>query len=129
MSNSKIIKEFQLSNGKKFYLHHIQKDLIPFYYLLSFPKKLGEPTPSEVSEMLQRGTAIAQDLAFQQFSDKEAFSILYSGYSARREKGWHVHIVLLGNRWRKGWLHLVLAGKNFLQAFGLCKDSSKKKSQ
>lgn len=33
-------------------------------------------------------------------NDAEAFTILYSGYSARREKGWHVHIVLLGNRWK-----------------------------
>ena len=52
------------------------------------------------------------------------FTILYSGYGARREKGWHVHIVLLGNRWRKAWLYLVLSAKNLLQAFGLRKDDA-----
>lgn len=46
------------------------------------------------------------------------------GDSARREKGWHVHIVLLGNRWRKSWLYAVLAGKNLLQAFGLRRDDA-----
>lgn len=42
--------------------------------------------------------------------DEEAFTMLYSGYSARREKGWHVHI--------------VLSFKNLFQAFGLRKDDS-----
>ena len=56
--------------------------------------------------------------------DPEAFTVLHSGYSARREKGWHIHIVLLGNRWKKAWLYLVLAGKNMLQAAGLRKDDS-----
>jgi len=60
--------------------------------------------------------------------DPEAFSILYSGYSSRREKGWHIHIVLLGNRWKKSWLYLVLTFKNLLQAFGLRKDDSPKLS-
>ena len=51
-------------------------------------------------------------------------SILYSGYSARREDGWHIHIVLLTGRWRKAWLYLVLAGKNVLQALGLRRDDA-----
>jgi len=52
--------------------------------------------------MLVYGTAKAQELAMELIGDPEAFSILYSGYSSRRENGWHVHIVLLGNRWKKG---------------------------
>jgi hypothetical protein len=54
----------------------------------------------------------------------DAYSILYSGYSARRERGWHIHIVLLSGRWRKAWLYVVLAGKNALQALGLRKDDA-----
>ena len=50
--------------------------------------------------------------------------MLYRGYSSRREKGWHVHIVLLGSRWKKAWLYFVLAGKNLLQAVGVKKDDA-----
>ena len=74
--------------------------------------------------MLNIGVGHAQELAGRLLNDQEAFTILYSGYSARREKGWHVHIVLLGNRWRKAWLYAVLAGKNLLQAFGLRQDDA-----
>ena len=76
--------------------------------------------------MLNIGVSYAQKMALQYVGDKEAFSVLYSGYSARREKGWHVHIVLLGNRWRKAWLYFVLAMKNMLQAIGLRKDDAPK---
>ena len=74
--------------------------------------------------MLTVGISQAQALATDLLGDPEAFTVLYSGYSARREKGWHVHIVLLGNRWRKAWLYAVLAGKNLLQALGLRKDDA-----
>jgi hypothetical protein len=74
--------------------------------------------------MLNVGTGYAQQLALNILGDSEAFTVLYSGYSARREKGWHVHIVLLGNRWKKAWLYLVLAGKNVAQAVGLRKDDA-----
>ena len=76
--------------------------------------------------MLEIGIKHAQDLAFEYIKDREAFTVLYSGYSSRREKGWHVHIVLLGNRWQKAWLYIVLSGKNLLQALGLRKDDSPK---
>ena len=65
-----------------------------------------------------------QKCSIEFIDDKEVYTLLYSGYSARREKGWHVHIVLLGNRWKKAWLYFVLAGKNLLQAFGLRKDGA-----
>lgn len=113
-----------LNSGNECQLIRIRNDLIPNYYLLAFPKSQGEPSASEVTEMLNIGIQHAQDLAFQFLKDKEAFTILYSGYSARREKGWHVHIVLLGNRWKKAWLYLVLSGKNVAQAFGLRKDDA-----
>jgi hypothetical protein len=107
-------------------LLNIRNDLIPNYYLLCFPRKLGEPSDIEVSEMLTVGVEYAQKIALEKLNDREAFSVLYSGYSARREKGWHVHIVLLGNRWRKAWLYSVLAMKNLLQAFGMRKDDAPK---
>jgi len=74
--------------------------------------------------MLTLGTSHAQTLSQELLGDAEAFTILYSGYSARREKGWHVHIVLLGNRWKKAWLYTVLSGKNLLQAIGIRKDDA-----
>ena len=74
--------------------------------------------------MMAFGMSRAQELAFERTGDRGAFSLLYGGYSARREAGWHVHIVLLGNRWKKAWLYVVLAGKNLLQAFGLRKDDA-----
>ena len=113
-----------LASGKSCHLTPIRNDLIRNYYLLAFPIEQGQPSSSEITEMLNLGISHAQHLAEELLSDPEAFTILYSGYSARREKGWHVHIVLLGNRWRKAWLYAVLAGKNLLQALGLRRDDA-----
>lgn len=117
-------QEIVLDTGNICKLLRIRRDLIPNYYLLAFPKSQGEPSAEEVSEMLTLGTSHAQNLALELVNDAEAFTILYSGYSARREKGWHVHIVLLGNRWKKAWLYMVLSGKNLIQAIGLRKDDA-----
>ena len=117
-------KEFNLATGNQCRLLRIRRDLIPNYYILAFPISQGEPTPSEVTEMLNLGTAHAQHLALDIVGDTEAFSILYSGYSSRREKGWHIHIVLLGSRWKKAWLYMILSGKNIVQAIGLRKDDA-----
>ncbi len=117
-------KEIVLDTGNICQLLRIRRDLIPNYYLLAFPKSQGEPSAEEISEMLTLGTSHAQKLALELLNDAEAFTILYSGYSARREKGWHVHIVLLGNRWKKAWLYTVLSGKNLVQAIGLRKDDA-----
>ncbi|MEM7356068.1 MAG: hypothetical protein AAF657_34955 [Acidobacteriota bacterium] len=117
-------QSFLLASGKLCQLIRVRNELIPSYYVLTFSKAQGQPTAEEVSEMLILGVQRAQELALAQVGDPEAFAVLYSGYSARREKGWHVHIVLLGNRWRKAWLYLVLAGKNLLQALNLRKDDA-----
>jgi hypothetical protein len=117
-------QEFRLASGKSCHLSQIKNDLIRNYYLLAFPVEQGQPSSAEVTEMLNLGIRHAQGLADDFLGDPEAFTILYSGYSARREKGWHVHIVLLGNRWRKAWLYLALAGKNLLQAIGLKRDDA-----
>jgi hypothetical protein len=98
--------------------------MIPDYYLLAFPKNEGEPCPADLSEMLAFGMARAQALANDRIGDPGAYSVLYSGNSARREQGWHVHIVILTGRWKKAWLYLVLAGKNALQALGLRRDDA-----
>lgn len=50
-----ISEEFNLASGNKFEIIKIQKDLIPNYYLLAFPKTQGEPSVNEVSEMLRLG--------------------------------------------------------------------------
>jgi len=126
MIKNHIVESFTLKSGSEFQLLNIRNDLIPNYYLLCFPKKLGEPSNIDITEMLILGVEYAQKIASQKLGDKEAFSVLYSGYSARREKDWHVHIVLLGNRWRKAWLYSVLAMKNLLQAFGIRKDDAPK---
>lgn len=126
MTKNQVVDNFTLKSGAECQLLNIRNDLIPNYYLLCFPKTLGEPSDVDVTEMLTLGVQYAQKIAFQKLGDREAFSVLYSGYSARREKGWHVHIVLLGNRWRKAWLYSVLAMKNLLQAFGMRKDDAPK---
>ena len=125
----KILEQFNLASGNKFEIIKIQKDLIPNYYLLAFPKTQGEPSIDEVSEMLKIGIRHAKSISKQIVGDEEAFTMLYSGYSARREKGWHIHIVLLGNRWKKAWLYIILSFKNLLQAFGLRKDDSPRLSR
>jgi len=102
----------------------IKREFIPNYYILAFPVVQGEPSAVEITEMMNLGVCRAKQLAHTLVGDPEAFSILYSGYSSRREKGWHIHIVLLGNRWRKAWLYLVLSGKNLVQALGLRKDDA-----
>lgn len=117
-------EEFSLRSGNTCQLVRIHNEWIPKYYLLAFPKSQGEPSPSEVAEMVALGVERARTLALQEVGDAEAFGLIYSGYSARREKGWHVHIVLIGNRWRKAWLYFVLAGKNLLQALNLRKDDA-----
>ena len=124
MTVKEINQKLTLASGNICELHRIKRDLIPNYYLLAFPSSQGQPSSSEVSEMLVYGTAKAQELSMELLGDPEAFSILYSGYSSRREKGWHVHIVLLGNRWKKAWLYFILAGKNILQAVGARKDDA-----
>jgi hypothetical protein len=124
MLNESKGQKIKLATGKSCHLAQIRNDLIRNYYLLAFPKDQGQPSSLEVTEMLNLGVGHAQGLASELLGDPEAFTILYSGYSARREKGWHVHIVLLGNRWRKAWLYAVLAGKNLVQALGLRRDDS-----
>jgi hypothetical protein len=119
-----IAETFALSSGRGCTLYRIRRDMIPDYYLLSFPRDSGEPSPADLSEMLTFGMTRAQSLARARVGDPGAFSVLYSGYSARREQGWHVHIVLLTGRWKKAWLYLVLAGKNALQALGLRRDDA-----
>jgi hypothetical protein len=119
-----IADTFALSSGRLCTLYRIRRDMIPDYYLLSFPRDAGEPSPTDLSEMLVLGMTRAQSLARKRVGDPGAYSVLYSGYSARREQGWHVHIVLLTGRWKKAWLYLVLAGKNALQAVGLRRDDA-----
>jgi hypothetical protein len=115
---------FALASGRLCTLYRIRWDMIPDYYLLTFPRDAGEPTAQDLAEMLMQGMSRAQSLALDRMGDPGAYSVLYSGYSARREHGWHVHIVLLTGRWKKAWLYLVLAGKNALQAAGLRKDDA-----
>lgn len=117
-------EDIHLSTGKSCRLIRIRNEWIPNYYVLAFPVSQGEPSSAEVTEMLMVGIEYAQKLALEKLGDKEAFGVLYSGYSARREKGWHIHIVLLGNRWSKAWLYFVLSGKNVLQALNLRKDDA-----
>lgn len=124
MSSDPKGRKLSLASGHRCELSAIRNDLIPNYYLLVFPLDQGQPSASEVTEMLNLGISHAQELSQNLLGDPEAFTILYSGYSSRREKGWHVHIVLLGNRWRKAWLYIVLAGKNLLQAFGVRRDDA-----
>jgi len=119
-----IADTFGLSSGQSCTLYRIRRDMIPDYYLLSFPRSAGEPSPANLSEMLVLGITRAQALARERVGDPGAYSVLYSGYSARREQGWHVHIVLLTGRWKKAWLYLVLAGMNALQGIGLRRDDA-----
>ncbi|MDO1529504.1 hypothetical protein QMK61_11750 [Fulvimonas sp. R45] len=124
MSSAPEVRTLSLESGRTCQFFAIRNDLISNYYLLAFPKSQGQPTAAEITEMLDFGIGHAQDLSRKLLGDAEAFTILYSGYSARREKGWHIHIILLGSRWRKAWLYAVLAGKNLLQALRLRKDDA-----
>jgi hypothetical protein len=117
-------KSFGLSSGNQCRLMRIRRELIPNYYILVFPISQGEPSPNDVAEMMITGISHAKKLASDFIGDPEAFSILYSGYSSRREKGWHIHIVLLGSRWKKAWLYMMLSGKNVVQALGLRRDDA-----
>ena len=117
-------EDIALSSGNTSSLVRIRNEWIPRYYVLTFPEAQGQPTATEISEMLVVGMERARRLAAEIVGDPEAFGVIYSGYSARRERGWHVHIILLGNRWRKAWLYTALAGKNLLQAVGLRRDDA-----
>ena len=118
------LEKISLASGNSCELLEIKKNMIPDYYLLIFPKSQGEPTAHEVTEMLRLGIDYAKQISYKLLGDEEAFTVLYSGYSSRREKGWHVHIILLGNRWKKAWLYMILCFKNISQALGLRKDDA-----
>lgn len=124
MNLKRVVEKFNLSSGNLCQLLKIEKELIPNYFLLIFPKHQGEPSPQEVSEMITIGIACAKKVSLEILGNSEAFSVIYSGYSSRREKGWHIHIILLGSRWRKTWLYLILASKNLMQAIGFRKDDA-----
>lgn len=113
-----------LASGRYCALLRSRHELIRHYYILAFPLSQGQPDADEVREMLTLGVQEAERLSHEHTGDPHAYTILYSGYSARREKGWHIHIVLLGNRWRKAWMYFVLCGKNLLQALGLRRDNA-----
>ena len=116
--------DLTLQSGNKCLLLKVKRELIPNYFVLAFPETQGEPSANEVREMLDIGVQYARGLSQMLLGDSEAYSVLYSGYSSRREKGGHIHIVLLGNRWKKAWLYFVLCGKNVLQALGVRKDDA-----
>jgi hypothetical protein len=114
----------QLSSGKICLLHRVRGAGIPRYFVLSVNRKEGEPNEEDRKELFAWGVYVAERLSMNHLGDKEAYTLFYSGYSARREKGWHLHIVLLGNRWRKAWLYFVLCGKNLTQALSVRKDDA-----
>ena len=80
-----IADSFALSSGQRCTLYRIRLDMIPDYYLLSFPRDAGEPSPVGLAEMLVLDMTRAQSLAQDRVGDPGAYSILYSGYSARRD--------------------------------------------
>ena len=57
-----IADTFGLSSGQSCTLYRIRRDMIPDYYLLSFPRDAGEPSPADLSEMLVLGMTHAQAL-------------------------------------------------------------------
>jgi len=120
----KIKSSIQLKSGSICEIIKVEGQYIPDYFLVSFPVTQGEPNANEVSEMISIGICQARKISFKLLEDKEAFSVLYSGYSARRAKGWHIHIIILGNRWKKAWLYFVLTSKNILQALNLRRDDA-----
>jgi hypothetical protein len=124
MKSKTVVENYNLSTGNLCQLLKIEKELIPNYFLLIFPKEQGQPAPPEVSEMLTIGIKCAQKVSLEILGDQEALLVIYSGYSSRRERGWHIHIILLGSRWREAWLYLMLAEKNILQALKIREDDA-----
>jgi len=123
---AKLVENFHLSSGNSYQLIQINKLSIPNYHILAYPLSQGQPNAMELAELLKNGVNHAKDLALRLTGDRDAYTLIYSGYSARRRKGWHVHIVILGTRWRKARLYAVLSIKNILQALGLRKDDAPK---
>lgn len=54
----KIAEQFVLSSGRSCTLYRILHDMIPDYYLLSFPRSDGEPPPADLAEPLAQGMAV-----------------------------------------------------------------------
>jgi hypothetical protein len=57
-----IADTFALSSGRECTLYRIRRDMIPDYYLLSFPRDAGEPSPADLSEMLVLGMTRAYNI-------------------------------------------------------------------
>ena len=76
MTENYIVDIFTLKSGAKCKLLNIRNDLIPNYYLICFPRTLGEPSEIDVTEMLTLGVQYAQKIAFQKLGDRQAFSVL-----------------------------------------------------
>ena len=115
-------KEHRLSSGKTCLIRSVRNTLLSNYFVLAYPKDQGEPNAHEITELMRVGIEEARALAQGHVGNEEAFTVFYSGHSSRREKGWHMHIFLLGSRWRKAWLYLVLSSKNLLQWLRFHKD-------
>ena len=94
--------------------------ILPHYFVLTFPE---EPSKSQEEEMLRIALREGRAMAIQHAGKPDAYTIIHSGHSARRDTGWHVHIVVIRNRWEKAWLYLVLSCKNLLQALRLRRDA------
>jgi len=115
-----------LSSGGACLFCRVETPFLPHYFVLTFQ---GEPSRSDEEEMLRialrQGRAMANECA----GKPDAYTIIHSGPSARRAQVWHVHVVVIRNRWEKAWLYLVLSGKNLLQALRLRRDTRYQQSR
>ena len=68
----KIADQFILSSGRSCTLYRIERDMIPDYYSLTFPRSDGEPAPADLAEMLVLGMTRAQQLARERTGDRGA---------------------------------------------------------
>ena len=69
MFQSPRVQKIALNSGQSCRLVPIRNDLIRNYYLLVFPVEQGQPSASEVTEMLNLGVGYAQALADQLLGD------------------------------------------------------------
>ena len=114
-----------LSSGGACLFCRVETPFLTHYFVLTF---WGEPSRGEEEEMLRIALLQGRAIAIEYAGKPDAYTIIHSGLSVRRAKGWHVHVVVIRNRWEKAWLYLVLSGKNLLQALRLRRDTRYQRS-
>jgi hypothetical protein len=119
------ISQFTLRGGRTCQFTRVRSFFLRHYFVLTFS---GEPSTGEAEELFALALRWAGEQSTALVGAADSLTLIHNGLSARRVRGWHLHVVILRGRLEKAWLYLTLTGKNLLQALRLRKDPAPEKN-